>query len=662
MDEAIAKFKNYLERRYPGRSSAKHYISDLLIFRQFVGPLSPKEITAKMVDEFVEAQSQQGLKPATLNRRLASLSSFLDVLIDEADDDRWQNPVRWKRHGVKPGRHLPRDVSDETIRRLFAVIDDPRDRAIFSLMVSAGLRVGEVVQLQLEDLPAVETTILSRLRVCGKGDKERMAWLTSEGMRPVQQWLPYRPASSTNYLFLNQHGQPLSVSGVQYRLKQACQQAHLQVTCHQLRHTFARRLAEQGMPIESLAKLLGHRSIQTTQLYIDGADPTLRHDFLRAMEKATPAQAKPPETSLSPSHDLFQPSLPDRDERADPIAIADQLSHLAADLPPWLQQALRRYLISRISRWQPHQARLHAHNRLATLCRLGRWLVQHRHWSALDQLQRADLKAYVQACQDRGLKPQSIGAELKVFGGFWRDLLEQEQVTNGALLLVKVPSPASDPLPRYLSPFEFQGLEQVVLAETAADSPPDRFNRAWFYLLAHAGLRRGELLNLRLADCDLSGQRLRVQAGKGDRDRVLPLTERLTTVLGNYLAVREPAATDHLLIHRGAPVGRFLIASRLRQFGQKANIEPLYPHRLRHTLATLLVNQGMPMTSLQKFLGHQDINKTLIYARVYDQTVRQHFATAMAHIEGIPVADWPKQIEQLNPSLTLTARSRGDSV
>ena len=285
------------------------------------------------------------------------------------------------------------------------------------------------------------------------------------------------------------------------------------------------------------------------------------------------------------------------------------------------------------------------------MCRLGRWLVQHRQWSTLDQLQRADLKAYVEACQRRGLKPQSIGAELKVFRGFWRNLLEREQVTNGTILLVKTPKPASDPLPRYLTPTEFQRLEQVVLAETVTDKRQDRFNRAWFYLLAHAGLRRGELLNLRLTDCDLNGQRLRVQAGKGDRDRVLPMTNRLVTVLTNYVTLRESTTTDHLLIQRGVPVGRFLIAYRLNQFGQKANIVGLSPHRLRHTLATLLVNQGMPIVSLQKFLGHQNINNTLIYARVYDETVRQQFAAAMVHIETIPVADWPQQLEQLNPAL-----------
>lgn len=652
MDEAIARFRCYLERRYPGRSTAKHYISDLLIFHQFVGEIRPTEITAKMIDEFVQAQSQQGLKGATINRRLASLSSFFDYLIDEAEDDRWQNPVRWKRHGIRQGRHLPRDVSDETVRRLFAVIDDVRDRAIFTLMVSAGLRVGEVVQLQLEDLPTLETTILTRLRVCGKGDKERMAWLTSEAMRPVRAWLQHRPVSPTKHLFLNQHGRRLSVSGVQYRLKQYCQQAQIQLTCHQLRHTFARRLAEHGMPIDSLAKLLGHRSIQTTQLYIDGADPTLRHDFLTAMEQATPAEALSSETTtLSPAPDVFQSVASAPDERPDPVAIVDQLSHLASDLPAWLHQAFREYLVSRVSRWQPHQARLHAHNQFAALCRLGRWLVQHRQWSSLDQLQRADLKAYVEACQHRGLKAQSIGAELTLFRGFWRNLLEREQVSNGAILLVKAPQPAGDPLPRYLTPPEFQRLEQVVLTETVTDQGQDRFDRAWFYLLAHAGLRRGELLNLRLADCDLGGQRLRVQAGKGDRDRVLPMTDRLVTVLTNYVTVREPATTDHLLIQRGNPIGRFMITYRLKQFGQKAHVADLSPHRLRHTLATLLVNQGMPIVSLQKFLGHQDINKTLIYARVYDETVRQQFAAAMALIEAIPVADWPQQIEQLNPAL-----------
>jgi integrase/recombinase XerD len=620
MKEAITKFKIYLEQRYPERSTAKHYVSDLLIFSQFVGQVNPKEITPKMIDQFVQAQSQQGLKASTINRRLASLSSLFAFLIDASGDEQWHNPVRWKRHGIKPGRHLPRDVSDETVRRLFALIDDMRDRAIFTLMLSAGLRVGEVVQLRVQDLPSLETTILSRLRVCGKGDKERIAWLTTEAMRPVQTWLEQRAQSQENHLFLNQHGRPLSVSGVQYRLRQYCQQAQVQVTCHQLRHTFARRLAEHNMPLDSLAKLLGHRSLQTTQLYIDGADPTVRRDFLAAMEST---QVLNSALSSSATVPVFNSVSQCNDERPDPVAIVDNLSHLAAQLPDWLQQAIRDHTRRCISGWQPHQAHLNAHNHFAGLCRIGHWLVEHRYWSSVEQLQRADLVAYVQACQSRGLKPQSIGVELKRFRRFWRDLLAQERVSNGAILLVKAPPATSDPLPRYLTPVEFQRLAQVVLTETQAERPPDHFNRTWFYLLAHAGLRRAELLNLRLSDCDLDGRRLRVQGGKGNRDRVLPMTQQLAAVLSHYLTVRESAATDHVLIHKGAPVGRFLIAYRL---------------------------------------DHQDINKTLIYARVHDETVQQHFAAAIAQIEGIPVSDWPQQVDQLDPSLLSTAAEGSDSV
>ena len=149
------------------------------------------------------------------------------------------------------------------------------------------------------------------------------------------------------------------------------------------------------------------------------------------------------------------------------------------------------------------------------LCRIGRWLVQNRGWAQLDQLQRADLIAYMHQRQADGLKPSSIGTELSLFRTFWRDLLEQELVTNGAVLLVKAPAQPKH-LPRYLPAEQFQRLEQVLLDATHHD----RFNRAWFYLLAHpvpnelgryGGLRVSEAINLRLGDCDLTSQSRTVQ-------------------------------------------------------------------------------------------------------------------------------------------------------
>lgn len=646
MDKAIPNFKQYLARRYPKRSTTKHYISDLRIFHQFVGDKSAREITPKMIDEFVQAQSEQGLKESTLNRRLASLSSFFDYLISEAESDDWPNPVRWRRHGVKAGQHLPRDVSDETVRRLFAVIADVRDRAIFTLMISAGLRVGEVVTLQVDDVQNDEANVLGRLRVWGKGHKERVVWLTPEARRPVQVWLQQRPPSQSSHLFLNQHGRPLSVSGVQYRLKQYCQQAQVQVSCHQLRHTFARRLAEQQMPLESLAKLLGHRQLQTTQLYIDGADPKLRQDFQQAIERL-PDHDQPCPAAATAFANCPGPAV---EQRPKPEAVWASIAHLGAQLPPWLFELLRRQTLRRMPRWAAHRLPIQAYNYFGSLCRTCGWLVQHRAWSRLEQLSRADLTAYVNYRHEAGFKPQSTASELKNFRGFWRDLLDQEVVTNGALLLVKDPV-GDDPLPRYLTLTEFQRLQQHLLAQTQAGRARDLFDRAWFYLLAHTGLRLSELLNLRLHDCDLAGQRLRVQAGKGNRDRVLPVTKQVITAISHYLPVRETALTDHLLIHRGALVKRHVVPYRLRLYGRQVAIEPMSPHRLRHTLATFLINQGMSIVSLQKFLGHQDINKTLIYARVHDETVRQHFMAAMAQVEAIALTDWPVQLAQLDLAL-----------
>lgn len=645
MKAELGRFKGYLERRYPRRSTTKHYTSDLAIFAGFLGETPLRTVTAKTIDQFVQAQSEQGLKARTINRRLSAISSFFEFLISEAEEESWRNPVHWKRHSVRQGRRLPRDVSDETVERLFSVITDRRDRAMFSLMVNAGLRVGEVVNLQVSDIQESATLMLTRLRVCGKGDKERIVWLTVETMLQVQSWLQERPQGMGRHLFLNQHGRPLSVAGVQFRLQQYCVAAGVKLSCHQLRHTFARRLAEQNMPIDSLAKLLGHENLQTTQGYIDGADPTVRTDFLRAM--AHLGQAAHPLAERRPEPPI-QPVLTNAgaEERLDPETLLRKVQHLADDLPAWLQTELRDHTLRRISRWQPHRAATQTQMHFGVLCRVCHWLVAHRHWQQLEHLQRTDLVAYVDARLTAGLQPRSIGTELTIFRMFWRDLLDQERVTNSLLLNVKAPT-AGDHLPRFLTMSEFQRLEQVVLTETAAQQPQDIFNRTWFYLLAHTGVRVSELLNLRLADCDLQGKRLRIQAGKGDRDRVLPLTDPLVSLLQAYLSIREVAVTDHLLTYKGAALKAQLIPERLERFGQKAHIQPLTPHRLRHTLATFLINQGMPIVSLQKFLGHQDINKTLIYARVHDETVRQQFASAMANIEGIAVTNWPAYVANI---------------
>jgi len=113
------------------------------------------------------------------------------------------------------------------------------------------------------------------------------------------------------------------------------------------------------------------------------------------------------------------------------------------------------------------------------------------------------------------------------------------------------------------------------------------------------------------------------------------MTGQLKQVLLDYLVIREPSATDHLLLYKGKAVRADIVYLRMKEYGRMAGIPDMTPHRLRHTLATLLINQGMPIVSLQKFLGHRDINDTLIYAKVHNTTVRRQFALTMKQIEAI---------------------------
>ena len=150
MNEALARFQQYLKRRFGQSSTLKHYRSDLNIFIKFIGPKAPEAVSSADIDRFIQQQIAAGLNPTTINRRLSSIHSFFEYLASEKLEQDWPNPVISRRHHLKTGSHLPRDVSDEDVARLFAVIDNERDRAMFGLMVGAGLRVGEVSQMRLD--------------------------------------------------------------------------------------------------------------------------------------------------------------------------------------------------------------------------------------------------------------------------------------------------------------------------------------------------------------------------------------------------------------------------------------------------------------------------------------------------------------------------------
>ena len=638
MDEVLRRFALYLKRHFGQSSTAKHYLSDLTIFIDVIGKKAPKDVTSVDIDVFIDHQIAAGLKPATINRRLSSLRTLFEFLASENPACHWPNPVIWRRHRLKTGTHLPRDAQDSDVTRLFAVITDARDQAIYGLMVGAGLRVGEIAALSLDNLePGPEPGHLAKLRVRGKGNKERIVWLPPSLWDTLQALLTIRPPTDSRYLFLNHHGRPLTISGIQYRFKQHCQAAGVTLTCHQLRHTYARRLVENGLPVDSLAKLLGHSQLQTTQCYIDGADPTVRADFDAAMahlENTLSRQEHLPVTS--------KPSPLPQSRAAPQTELMDLLERLT-ELPPWLQDAAEAFLRHRWPTWRGQSARKLAQCFIGIICRTWNWLATHRQVEGWETFGRADLEAWLQARSQDGVSNVTIRNDL----GQWRMLLKFMEAhdcpLDPGLFRVKPPKTGTT-LPRYLPEADYRRLETTIMQATHGTSYNDHFDRAWFLTLAHTGQRLSELLDWRLGDLNLPAGYATVRGGKPGRDRVVYLTPPLITALHQYLDQRPDLPdNDHVFVLHGRSPSDRAIQCRLAKYGQQAGVH-VSPHMLRHTLATRLINQGMPITSLRKILGHERLSTTQIYAHIYDETLYQQFRDVMSCLEAIAVNDWPRPV------------------
>ena len=261
--QQIDGFEKYWRRRKPGSSTALHYASDIRIFFKWAEGQSPEAITVHNVDEFIGWQQRLGRAQATIRRRLIALRMFFDYLV-YIRDEHIDNPVITQRHYIDQGHRLPRDIRQEEIEKLFTAIGDHlRDRTIFTLMLHTGIRVGDVVNVCLGDVYLYEKRS-PHLRVNGKGQRERVVYLSKTAAQLLSGYLAERPAQSEKRVFLNRRGKPITITGIQLQLAKYCRQADIWVTCHQLRHTFACRMIAAGVPVTSVQKMLGHTSIRTT--------------------------------------------------------------------------------------------------------------------------------------------------------------------------------------------------------------------------------------------------------------------------------------------------------------------------------------------------------------------------------------------------------------
>jgi site-specific recombinase XerD len=154
---------------------------------------------------------------------------------------------------------------------------------MFLLMLRCGLRIGEVATLQLTDLYLAEPH--PRLVARGKGSRERSVYLSAQAERALRIYLAQRPTVACNFVFLSYQLQGLSTTAIHDRLMIYREQAQIQITAHRLRHTFANDLLSADVPVTTIQKLLGHRWLETTQIYVTANDKRVQADYYAACAK-----------------------------------------------------------------------------------------------------------------------------------------------------------------------------------------------------------------------------------------------------------------------------------------------------------------------------------------------------------------------------------------
>ncbi len=321
----------------------------------------------------------------------------------------------------------------------------------------------------------------------------------------------------------------------------------------------------------------------------------------------------------------------------EPELPAGSLAYYQTGLPDWLVEQFTRYQHVCQRNWRP--ARLDELTRRfwGGHTRLWRWLVERYPIRQLSDVKRQHLLDYVDHRLTAGYAVSGINGDLRSFHAFLLFLQAQEIPVPQALL--RVPSlKQPDTLPKFLTDEQVRAVRDDLETRVIVHAgDPVRWrdallDRAAFYLLWQGGLRFGELEELRLDDLDLPGRKLMVRKGKGQSDRAVYLTDTTVQAVRAYLAVRGLGTSDHLFLYRNLPLCKDLVRSRLKAAGERVGVK-MYPHRLRHTCATQLLNAGCRVTSIQKFLGHKRLNSTMIYARVHDQTVAEDYYSAMERVE-----------------------------
>ena len=297
MNKPIKEYLDYLryERNY-SEQTIKSSQYDLEKFFRFLAEEDVKmdDVDIIVIRNFLTVELNNGISKRSCKRRLSTLKRFYEFLVKRGyvNDNPFvfvQSPKTEKKYPTVLYQDQVREILDENLKRT----DDLmlRDQAILELLYYTGMRASELVGVTVQDIDLFERTV----RVIGKGDKERIIPFSDECQRYVRRYMREcrpmlfrRNVNPVNALILNHLGQKLTTRGLEYILDQIEEKTSVVVGLHPhlLRHSFATHLLENGADLRIIQELLGHASLNATQIYTHVTEETMRETFFNYHPRA----------------------------------------------------------------------------------------------------------------------------------------------------------------------------------------------------------------------------------------------------------------------------------------------------------------------------------------------------------------------------------------
>ncbi|MBF0484225.1 MAG: tyrosine recombinase XerC [Candidatus Omnitrophica bacterium] len=286
MNRYIDKFINYfeVEKNY-SKHTVLNYRIDLEDFFKFIGEISIEAVDYLLLRKYLAHLRTHEYKSRSLARKLSSLRSFYKFL--ERENLVKNNPAALLM-SPKKEKLLPKFLSEDDMTKVIEstpldVIDDKRDRAILETLYSAGMRVSELVGLDVDNVDLIGGVA----KVSGKGKKERLVPLGNLAILSIRDYLKSR-LSNVKALFLNKQGGRLTDRSVRNIVNKYVSKAALtqHVSPHVLRHSFATHLLNRGADLRVVQELLGHVNLSTTQIYTHVTTDRLKKIYDQAHPRA----------------------------------------------------------------------------------------------------------------------------------------------------------------------------------------------------------------------------------------------------------------------------------------------------------------------------------------------------------------------------------------